>query len=78
MTWGVFPDREILQPTVMDPGSFVGAWREEAFGLWTSQWASIYAEGGESHTLLCDMAESDWLVNVVENDFVGGDIFRPF
>jgi len=62
----------------MDPVSFVGAWREEAFGLWTSQWASIYAEGGESHSLLCDMAETYFLVNVVENDFMGGDIFRPF
>lgn len=78
VTWGVFPDREILQPTVMDPLSFVGAWREEAFGLWTSQWASIYTEGEEAHTLLLDMAETYFLVNAVENDYEGGDLFPPF
>ena len=29
VTWGVFPDREVMQPTVVDFKSFV-AWKDEA------------------------------------------------
>jgi methylenetetrahydrofolate reductase (NADPH) len=72
VTWGVFPDREIQTPTVMDPASFVGAWREEAFELWTAAWASIYPAGEEAHTLLCDIAESYYMVCAVDNNFTGG------
>ena len=36
VTWGVFPEREIIQPTVVDPVSF-RAWKDEAFDLWTAQ-----------------------------------------
>lgn len=36
VTWGVFPGREVIQPTVVDPSSF-RAWKEEAFELWRSQ-----------------------------------------
>lgn len=35
VTWGVFPGREIVQPTVVDPASF-RTWKEEAFELWMS------------------------------------------
>jgi len=41
VTWGVFPGREIVQPTVVDPVAF-RAWKQEAFELWKSQWASAY------------------------------------
>ena len=30
VTWGVFPGREVVQPTVVDPDAFV-AWKSEAF-----------------------------------------------
>lgn len=35
LTWGVFPNREILQPTIFDPKVFL-VWAEEAFLLWVS------------------------------------------
>jgi len=35
VTWGVFPGREILQPTVVDPISF-RVWKDEAFRQWLS------------------------------------------
>ena len=35
VTWGVFPGREVLQPTVVDPISF-RVWKDEAFRLWLS------------------------------------------
>jgi methylenetetrahydrofolate reductase (NADPH) len=30
VTWGVFPDKEILQPTIFDPSTFL-VWKDEAF-----------------------------------------------
>lgn len=43
VTWGVFPGREIIQPTVVDPVSF-RAWKDEAFELWATQWRDMYAD----------------------------------
>lgn len=70
VTWGVFPDREVIQPTVMAPAAFVGAWREEAFALWLSHWASIYEEDSDAHGLICDMHDNYYLVNAVDNNFL--------
>merc|ERR1719310_350885 len=50
VTWGVFPAREIRQPTVVDVNSFM-AWKDEAFSLW-GEWSSIYAAGSESRKLI--------------------------
>lgn len=41
VTWGVFPGKEIAQPTVVDPASF-RVWKDEAFELWLTQWANVY------------------------------------
>ena len=41
VTWGVFPEKEIVQPTIVDASSF-RVWKDEAFDLWIKQWASIY------------------------------------
>eukprot|EP00184_Porphyridium_aerugineum_P005839 CAMPEP_0184706236 /NCGR_PEP_ID=MMETSP0313-20130426/36655_1 /TAXON_ID=2792 /ORGANISM="Porphyridium aerugineum, Strain SAG 1380-2" /LENGTH=654 /DNA_ID=CAMNT_0027167785 /DNA_START=98 /DNA_END=2062 /DNA_ORIENTATION=+ len=77
VTWGVFPDQELIQPTVVDPASFV-AWKDEAFSIWTDVWAESYAEDSESRKLLKGLRESLYLVNIVDNDFITGDIFRVF
>ena len=69
MTWGVFPGREVLQPTVVDPVSFK-VWKDEAFALWTEQWGKLYPEGSPSRELLHRISESYYLVNLVDNDFV--------
>jgi methylenetetrahydrofolate reductase (NADPH) len=74
VTWGVFPDSEIKQPTVVDRESF-RVWKDEAFSLWLSEWASIYPKGSESHSLCHRIYNSYFLVNIVDNDFVNGDIF---
>eukprot|EP00656_Telonema_subtile_P011773 TRINITY_DN15868_c0_g1_i1.p1 TRINITY_DN15868_c0_g1~~TRINITY_DN15868_c0_g1_i1.p1 ORF type:complete len:687 (+),score=108.24 TRINITY_DN15868_c0_g1_i1:79-2139(+) len=70
VTWGVFPGREILQPTVVDPDSFV-TWREEAFALW-KVWSTIYEKRSTSRLLIDKLRTTYWLVNVVDNDFVKG------
>ena len=77
VTWGVFPGREVLQPTVVDPQSFL-VWKEESFALWLKQWASIYDEDSPSHDLIHRIHDTYFLVAVVDNDFVSGDVFGVF
>jgi len=51
VTWGVFPGKEIIQPTVVDPTSFM-VWKDEAFEIWTRVWACLFPEGDSSRELL--------------------------
>lgn len=51
VTWGVFPAREIIQPTVVDPSSFM-VWKDEAFEIWSRGWALLYPEDDPSRKLL--------------------------
>jgi len=80
-TLRVFPDREITQPTVVDTESF-RVWKNEAFNIWDQVWANLYDEEtdneGISKKILSDMKQSLVLVNVVDNNFINGDIFQVF
>lgn len=51
VTWGVFPAKEIIQPTVVDPASFM-VWKDEAFEIWSRGWAKRYPENDPSRKLL--------------------------
>eukprot|EP01133_Synstelium_polycarpum_P016090 gene16090-19147_t len=77
VTWGIFPGKEIIQPTVVDNASFV-VWKDEAFALWQSRWAHSYPEDSTGRLLLDDMIDSYYLINVVDNNFVNGNVFAPF
>ncbi|CAI0541021.1 unnamed protein product [Linum tenue] len=77
VTWGVFPAKEILQPTVVDPTSF-GVWKDEAFEIWSRGWASLYPEDDPSRKLLKEVESSYYLVSLVDNNYVNGDIFAAF
>lgn len=74
VTWGVFPNREIIQPTVVDSESFL-VWKDEAFGLWTTHWISLYKATSPSIKVLELVRDTYFLVNVVDDNFVDGDIF---
>merc|ERR1711998_340653 len=74
VTWGVFPAAEIRQPTVVDVNSFM-AWKDEAFSLW-GEWSSIYAEGSESRKLIESISDTYYLVNIVDDNFVCGDLLN--
>jgi len=78
VTWGVFPASEIKQPTVVDPDVFCNIWKDEAFALWRSQWASLYTEESEAHKFLSNIADTYYLVNVIENNYINGNIFAIF
>ncbi len=67
----------MLQPTVVDPVSF-GVWKDEAFALWLSEWGALYEEGTPSRKLLSTIASTWWLVSVVDNDYISGDLFKVF
>ncbi|KAH6636979.1 methylenetetrahydrofolate reductase-domain-containing protein [Chaetomium tenue] len=71
VTWGVFPGKEIVTPTIIEEVSF-RAWSEEAFGIW-GEWAKIYEKGSESERFLERVRADTWLVNIIHHDFVETD-----
>jgi len=77
LTWGVFPNREIIQPTIFDPEAFV-VWKDEAFQLWLQLWASLYDEDSVSCELLHEVHNTFFLVAVIDNDFVDGELWSVF
>lgn len=71
VTWGVFPGKEIITPTIIEEVSF-RAWSEEGFGIW-AEWARVYGKGSPSESFLEGVKEDYWLVNIIHHDFVDGD-----
>lgn len=72
VTWGVFPGKEIIQPTIVELVSFL-AWKDEAFEL-GQQWAEIYRNSEEedrlkSYEFIKNVMENWFLVNIVNNDY---------
>ena len=62
LTWGVFPNKEILQPTVFDPNTFL-VWSKEAFQLWLDTWACLYDDASESSSLIYKVRKRLFLYN---------------
>ncbi|KAJ2132389.1 methylenetetrahydrofolate reductase (NAD(P)H) met13 [Coemansia sp. RSA 921] len=71
LTWGVFPGRAVVQPTLIDKISFL-AWRAEAFQTWR-EWAAMFAQASQEACFLRETADECWLVNVVDNDYKQAD-----
>ena len=68
VTWGVFPGKEIVQPTVVDPTSFL-YWKDEAFNLWNERWGSIYDKNSKSRKIINEISDNYLLINLVDNNF---------
>ena len=64
VTWGVFPGKEIVQPTIVETISFL-AWKDEAFQL-GKDWAHCYETGSSSRNFIEHMMEHWYLVNIGE------------
>ena len=62
VTWGVFPGKEIVQPTIVETVSFM-AWKDEAFRL-GSDWARCHAVESPSRHLIDGIMENWYLVNI--------------
>ncbi|KAI9800868.1 MAG: hypothetical protein M1825_003651 [Sarcosagium campestre] len=67
VTWGVFPGKEIIQPTIVETVSFL-AWKDEAFRL-GSDWALCYPSASPTRNLVETIMQDWYLVNIVNNDF---------
>ncbi|KAF9921738.1 hypothetical protein FBU30_008205 [Linnemannia zychae] len=70
VTWGVFPNQEIVEPIIIERSSFL-AWKEEAFSLW-DQWAKCFEDDTCSTTtgkMLREIGASWFLMNVVSDDY---------
>ena len=64
VTWGVFPGKEIVQPTIVETISFM-AWKDEAFRLGID-WAKCHSASSPSRLLIDGIMESWYLVNIGE------------
>lgn len=73
----MWPGSEIKQPTIVDPEIF-SIWKDEAFALWSSEWSDLYPRDHDSYKTIEEIANTFYLVNIVDNDFISGDIFRIF
>ena len=67
VTWGAFPGKEIVTPTIIEEVSF-RSWGEEAFSIWR-EWERCFALRNQSREFLRNMRESIMLVNVIGHDF---------
>lgn len=67
VTWGIFPNREIVQPTIVETVSFL-AWKDEAYRL-GDDWSRCYPPGSPSRLLVEELMDHWFLVNIVNNDF---------
>ncbi|KAJ2710879.1 methylenetetrahydrofolate reductase 1, partial [Coemansia spiralis] len=76
LTWGVFPGRAVVQPTLIDKVSFL-AWRAEAFRTWR-EWADMFAADSDERAFLERTADECWLVNVVDNEYKSSAIWDLF
>jgi methylenetetrahydrofolate reductase (NADPH) len=68
VTWGTFPGKEIITPTIIEELSF-RAWAEEAFEIW-GEWARVYEKGSPSREVVEGVRKDVWLVNIIFHPFV--------
>jgi methylenetetrahydrofolate reductase (NADPH) len=77
LTWGVFPNREIIQPTIYDSDVFL-IWKDEAFSLW-NEWIRLYLEdeekSPESVEILSAIRDEFYLMTIVDNDYLNPKCF---
>lgn len=72
VTWGVFPGKEIVTPTIIEEVSF-RAWAEEAFGIW-GEWSRVYSGSSDgkkkTREVIEGLKDDIWLVNVIHHEYV--------
>lgn len=67
VTWGVFPGKEIVQPTIVESVSFL-AWRDEAFSL-GMDWAKCFDAESPSRKAIESIMKEWHLVNIGKFSF---------
>jgi methylenetetrahydrofolate reductase (NADPH) len=69
--------QEVVQPTVVDAATFL-VWKDEAFALWETQWGNGYPEGSVSRNLIKEIHDTYFLINIVDNNYISGNLFAIF
>lgn len=67
VTWGVFPNREIVQTTIIEEESFK-AWTEEAFEIW-KEWKLLYKKDSDSAKLIDGILSDFYLVTIIHHEY---------
>lgn len=67
VTWGIYPGKEVIQPTIVEKISFL-AWKDEAFRL-SVEWSNCFEKDSASYKFVQSISESWYLINIVHNDF---------
>lgn len=62
VTWGVFPGKEIVQPTIVEAISFL-AWKDEFYRL-GQDWANCYPSSSPSRYVIENLMETWHLINI--------------
>jgi methylenetetrahydrofolate reductase (NADPH) len=75
VTWGAFPGKEIITPTIIEEVSF-RAWAEEAFGIW-AEWGRVYSsprgdatKRKKAREVIEGVRDDVWLVNIIHHGYV--------
>ncbi|CCK67926.1 methylenetetrahydrofolate reductase (NAD(P)H) MET12 KNAG_0A02370 [Huiozyma naganishii CBS 8797] len=71
VTWGVFPNSQIIQTTRIEEESFK-AWRDEAFSIW-SEWAKLFPRNTPTNSFLKQIHSDYCLVSIVHHEFIEPD-----
>lgn len=73
VTWGIFPGREVLQPTIVEKVSFL-AWKEEFYHI-CQEWKLNFEnhQYNDSVNVLQRLINDYVLVNIVDNDFISSE-----
>jgi methylenetetrahydrofolate reductase (NADPH) len=67
VTWGVFPGKEIVQPTIVETVSFL-AWKDEFFRL-GQDWANCHPSVSPSRYVIEDIMDTWYLINIGKPPF---------
>lgn len=71
VTWGVFPNSQVIQTTRIEEESFK-AWRDEAFSIW-SEWAKLFPRNTPTNNFLRQVHSDYCLVSIVHHEFIEPD-----
>tara|TARA_Y100001933_G_scaffold60323_2_gene60570 strand:+ start:8999 stop:10723 length:1725 start_codon:yes stop_codon:yes gene_type:complete len=74
ITWGIFPNKEIIQPTIVDQRLFI-LWKDDIFNIIKNKWQNIYDKDSISYNVFENIKNNYYLTFIVDNNFINSDIY---
>lgn len=74
LTWGIFPNKEIIQPTIYDSEIFK-VWKDEVFSKF-NDWINIYCKEEEKASVdfLKKSRDEFYLMTLIDNDYMSDSL----